>query len=461
MCSLPRDTIAAVATPRGAGGIAIVRVSGPDAGRIGGALFSAKRLKSHHLTYGRIVHAGEALDEAMAVLMCAPRSYTREDVLELHCHGGEATCRRVLEAVLALGARPATPGEFTRRAFENGRLDLAQAEAAMRLIGAQGEAAARAALRQMDGAVSRKVAEAQGRLTAMLAQIAACTDFPDEIDEAPTADTLIREATSLIKDLAAACDARRGRVLEEGLNVVLAGKPNVGKSSLLNALLSERRAIVTAQPGTTRDAVHGSMLLDGVRVNITDTAGIREAEGEAELIGIARARQAIEAADLLLVVLDASVPLSDEDAQLLHDTEGTNRAVLLNKSDLPLALDIGGADAEALHHRIPPEILSIPHALTLSAQTGEGIDALRALISAHAAKAQTGDALLTQARHVDAAARAIHALEEMTASLQSGMPVDFAAVDAREALSFLGEITGENAEESVVDAVFRDFCVGK
>lgn len=443
MCSqVANDTIAAIATPPGVGGIAILRVSGPDAARILASLLLRKRWESHRLYYGRIVHHGETLDEAMAVLMRAPRSYTREDVAEFHCHGGDTACRRVLEAVLSLGARPALPGEFTRRAYENGRIDLAQAEATMRLIGASGEAEARAALRQMDGAVSRGIHAAQARLSDMLAEIAACTDFPDEIEEAPTAEKLIAQAQALSAELAAACDARRGRVLESGLSVVIAGKPNVGKSSLLNALLGEARAIVTAQPGTTRDAVHGSLLLGGVRVNLTDTAGLRDADGEAERIGIERARAAVRAADLLLVVLDASQALDAEDEALLADTAGMERLVLLSKSDLP-------------------QVLELPHDMTISAETGEGIDTLRGLLAERAAAAQAGDALLTQARHVDAAGRAIAALIEMIAALTGGMPVDFAAVDAREALHALGEITGENAEESVVDAVFRQFCVGK
>ena len=436
------DTIAAIATPPGVGGIAILRVSGPEARRIGGALCGRAALESHRLAYVRLTHEGETLDEAMAVLMAAPRSYTREDVLELHCHGGDTACRRVLEAVLSLGARPAGPGEFTRRAFENGRVDLSQAEGAMLLIGARGEAATRAALRQMDGAVAARVRQARDRLTAMLAEIAACTDFPDEIDEAPTADKLIGEAAALASDLRAACDARKGRVLESGLDVVIAGKPNVGKSSLLNALLGEARAIVTSQPGTTRDAVRGSVLLSGVRVNLTDTAGLREAEGEAESIGICLARRHMEAADLLFIVLDASTPLTEEDRRLLDDTQGAPRLVLLNKCDLVSGLDT-------------------PHDLAVSALTGEGIPALRERLAARALGAQAGNALITQARHVDAAGRAAAFLDDMASSLTGGMPVDFAAVDAREALAALGEITGENAEESVVDAVFRDFCVGK
>lgn len=444
---MKNDTIAAIATPPGTGGVAIVRVSGPDAaGVLCRAFRRADRKtewKSHEFVFGHIVRGGETVDEGMAVLMRAPRSYTREDVAELHCHGGETVTRMTLEAALAAGARPAEPGEFTRRAFENGRVDLAQAEAVMRLIGAQGEAAARQARRQMDGAVSRGVEKARQALLAMLSEIAACTDFPDEIEEAPTAAKLLEEAKALSGALRAACDPRSARVLETGLNVVIAGRPNVGKSSLLNALLGEERAIVTSEAGTTRDTVRGAMELAGVRVNLTDTAGIRHADSEAEKIGVRRAREAVESADLTLVVLDASGPLAPEDEETLADTENVRRWIVLNKTDLPQAAGLPKAD------------------IVVSAQTGEGVDALRERLGEEAKRAQGGGALLTQARHIDAAMRAADALDAMSATLENGMPLDFANVDALEALRALGEITGVDAAEDVVDAVFANFCVGK
>lgn len=444
---MKNDTIAAIATPPGTGGVAIVRVSGPDAaGVLCRAFRRADRKtewKSHEFVFGHIVRGEETVDEGMAVLMRAPRSYTREDVAELHCHGGETVTRMTLEAALAAGARPAEPGEFTRRAFENGRVDLAQAEAVMRLIGAQGEAAARQARRQMDGAVSRGVEKARQALLAMLSEIAACTDFPDEIEEAPTAAKLLEEAKALSGALRAACDPRSARVLETGLNVVIAGRPNVGKSSLLNALLGEERAIVTSEAGTTRDTVRGAMELAGVRVNLTDTAGIRHADSEAEKIGVRRAREAVESADLTLVVLDASGPLAPEDEETLAGTENVHRWIVLNKTDLPQAAGLPKAD------------------IVVSAQTGEGVDALRERLGEEAKRAQGGGALLTQARHIDAAMRAADALDAMRATLENGMPLDFANVDALEALRALGEITGVDADEDVVDAVFANFCVGK
>ena len=445
--SRKNDTIAAIATPPGTGGVAIVRISGPEAESVLRRAFRRgdrkTGWKSHEFVYGHIVRGEETVDEGMAVLMRAPRSYTREDVAELHCHGGETVTRMTLEAALEAGARPAQPGEFTRRAFENGRVDLAQAEAVMRLIGAQGEAAARQARRQMDGAVSRGVEKARGQLLNMLAEIAACTDFPDEIEEAPTAAKLLDEARMLSGALRAACDPRGARVLETGLNVVIAGRPNVGKSSLINALLGEERAIVTSEAGTTRDAVRGAMELAGVRVNLTDTAGLREADSEAEKIGVRRAKEAVANADLVLVVLDASQKLTDEDRETLEETEGVKRWILLNKTDLPAAEGLPEAE------------------MTISAQTGEGVDALREKLREEAKAAQGGGALLTQARHIDAAMRAAGALEEMAETIESGMPLDFASVDATSALRALGEITGEDVEEGIVDAVFANFCVGK
>ena len=439
------DTIAAIATPPGAGGIAILRLSGPDAAGIGSALFSRKLSESHRFLYGHIAADGERVDEAMAVLMRAPRSYTREDVVELHCHGGDYACRRVLEAAIALGARPAGPGEFTRRAFENGRIDLAQAEATMRLVGATGEASARAALRQLDGAVSRGIQAARDKLTGMLAEIAACTDFPDEIEEEPTAQKLLDDAEALFAELIAACDARASRVLEQGLSIVICGKPNVGKSSLLNALLKEPLAIVTAEAGTTRDAVRGTLRLAGIRAVLTDTAGLRDMAGEAETIGIERARSAIRGADLVLAVLDGSAPATDEDAALLAETEEQARLIVANKADLPAG---GGAPGVAAD-------------LAVSAKTGAGIDALLARLEAFARDTRAGDALLTQSRHIEAALRAAGSLTDMAESLAAGRPVDLAAIDAHAALRALSEITGESAEESVIDAVFRTFCVGK
>ena len=343
------DTIAAISTAPGAGGIAIVRLSGPRAEQLLRAVFRPASEKAdmsgRRLTYGAAVDGrGEVLDEVMAVLLRAPRTYTREDMAEIHCHGGGACASAVLERFLALGARAAEPGEFTRRAYENGRIDLSGAEAVMQLIGAQGEAARRAALRQMRGGVTGFVTGAVEKLTELLSRIQAAVDFPEEVDEAVVGAEARVELEALAGELAKRADPRRARMLREGASVVLCGRPNVGKSSLMNALLSAERAIVTDIPGTTRDVLSERMVLDGKVVRLSDTAGIRESEDAIERMGVARAQGEVEAADVALLVLDASQPLAAEDAALLSQAD-ERYIVCLNKGDLPAVLT--AADVEA------------------------------------------------------------------------------------------------------------------
>ena len=343
------DTIAAISTAPGAGGIAIVRLSGPRAEELLRAVFrpASERadLSGRRLTYGAAVDGrGEVLDEVMAVLLHAPRTYTREDMAEVHCHGGGACASAVLARFLALGARAAEPGEFTRRAYENGRIDLSGAEAVMQLIGAQGEAARRAALRQMRGGVTGFVTGAVEKLTELLSRIQAAVDFPEEVDEAVVGAEARVELEALAGELAKRADPRRARMLREGASVVLCGRPNVGKSSLMNALLSAERAIVTDIPGTTRDVLSERMVLDGKVVRLSDTAGIRESEDAIERMGVARAQGEVEAADVALLVLDASQPLAAEDAALLKQVD-ERYIVCLNKGDLPAVLT--AADVEA------------------------------------------------------------------------------------------------------------------
>ena len=343
------DTIAAISTAPGAGGIAIVRLSGPRAEQLLRAVFRPASEKAdmsgRRLTYGAAVDGrGEVLDEVMAVLLHAPRTYTREDMAEIHCHGGGACASAVLARFLALGARAAEPGEFTRRAYENGRIDLSGAEAVMQLIGAQGEAARRAALRQMRGGVTGFVTGAVEKLTELLSRIQAAVDFPEEVDEAVVGAEARVELEALAGELAKRADPRRARMLREGASVVLCGRPNVGKSSLMNALLSAERAIVTDIPGTTRDVLSERMVLDGKVVRLSDTAGIRESEDAIERMGVARAQGEVEAADVALLVLDASQPLAAEDAALLKQVD-ERYIVCLNKGDLPAVLT--AADVEA------------------------------------------------------------------------------------------------------------------
>ena len=440
----PAGTIAALATPPGQGGIAIVRVSGAAARTCFDALFTPagrQTVESHRLLYGHLHDgAGGPIDECMAVLMLAPRSYTREDVAEFHLHGGEQVARQALNALYALGVRPAEPGEFTRRAFLNGRIDLSRAEAVMRLISAQGEQAARAALRQLEGGASAFVRQVQQQVADLAAGVAAALDYPEEIEEAEAAGDAARRARQLAQTLLSACDERSARLLDSGFDVALCGRPNVGKSSLLNALLCEERAIVTDIPGTTRDVVRGSVILNGLRVNLSDTAGIRDQAEAVEAIGVQRARAAMRQADLVLLVLDGSAPLTPEDRRLLAESEGLPRLILCNKADRGAAFPLEGA-------------------LRVSAKTGQGMEDLRARIAR--AAGQVGESPLTSARHMALARRAAAQLKDAADALDRGAPLDLAAIDLNWALATLGGITGERVDEQLLDSVFSRFCVGK
>ena len=437
------DTITALATPPGQGGIAIVRVSGCAARAYFEKLFrpaGQQIVESHRMLYGHLYdEQGMLIDECMAVLMLAPRSYTREDVAEFHLHGGNQTARQALRALYAIGARPADPGEFTRRAFLNGRIDLSRAEAVMRLISAEGEQAARAALRQLDGGTSAFVRDIQAQGIAITAGVAAALDYPEEIDEKEAAADTASQARILAKRLTDACDERAARLLESGFEVVLCGLPNAGKSSLLNALLGEERAIVTDIPGTTRDVVRGTVLLNGLAVHLSDTAGIRTQTDTVEAIGVERARAAMRSADLVLLVMDGSVPMTEEDEQLLHEAEYPH-LVLLSKSDLPHAYEYSGA-------------------LRVSVRTGEGLRELREELAAHAG--EIGEMPLTDARHMRLARRSAALLTEAADALENGEPLDLAAVSLYEALDTLGGITGDRVDEKLLDDLFSRFCVGK
>ena len=450
-----KTTIAAIATARGAGGIAIVRVSGPAAEEVLRGMFAPAggwrgAAESHRLMYGRAVDAdGAPLDEVMAVLMRAPRTYTREDVAEIHCHGGSVSAEAVLRRALELGATLAGPGEFTKRAFLNGRIDLAEAEAVMQLIGATGQAAARASLRQLEGGVSGFVRRVSDGLTDVLALLEASTDFPEEIDEDAAADDVAARLTALRADIDARSDARGARLLREGASIVLAGRPNVGKSSLMNALLNQERAIVTDIPGTTRDVLTERVSIGGVLAELSDTAGQRVTDDPIERIGVDRARRAVDTADVVLVVIDASEPLDPSDLELLRSADDRT-LVCLNKLDLRTVVDID-------------KLKSLTNApvMELSAASGQGIPALMEELARRVAVDGEADGLLTAQRHIDLARKASGALAAAIAAIDAGLPLDTAAIDIREALEHLSEITGENATEAVIDRVFATFCVGK
>jgi tRNA modification GTPase len=441
-----RDTIAAIATAEGEGGIAIIRVSGPDARAVLKAVFSRRgEFAPNRLYHGRVVSRGEVVDEAMAVFMKGPKSYTREDVCELHCHGGRIAARLALSAVLAAGARAAEPGEFTKRAFLNGRIDLSQAEAVMQLISANSEAAARAAVRQLGGGASILVGPVADRLTGLMALIEASDDFPEEIEEEAGKREVSAGLLEAIGALSGMADERAARIVREGASVVLAGRPNVGKSSLLNALLGAERAIVTEIPGTTRDVITEKLTIGGRVAEISDTAGMRETGDAVEKIGVARAARAVAEADVVLMVLDAHEGLSPEDDALLKSADA-RWVVCVNKLDVGDKIDAGFISR--VYHLETVE---------LSALTGVGVSALRDVL---ARRIGAGEAPLVTERHLALARRAISALEAGRAALLD-FPLDVCAVDIAEALSALSEITGENAREAVIDRVFRDFCVGK
>ena len=438
------DTIAALATAPGEGGIAIVRVSGPQAEALLSALFApAHAWDSHRMYYGHIVYQGETLDECMAVLMRAPRSYTRQDVAEIHLHGGSFAAQSVLNALYALGARAAEPGEFTRRAFLNGRIDLSRAEAVMALISAEGGRAARAAVRQLEGGVSSFIRSAQEELLALLSGAAAAIDYPEEITLEEAAASLESGARQLADKLDAACDERGARIAQQGLEAVLCGRPNVGKSSLLNALARQERAIVTDIPGTTRDIVTADVMIAGLRVHFSDTAGLREGADVIERIGVDRARQAIAGADVVLAVLNASQELTPEDRQLLQDTQDAPRIIVLNQCDRDMRLNPADFDDPAV----------------VSAVTGEGIARLEERVAAFGAGA--GESTLTQQRHMALAREAAADLRAAADACRRGEAVDLAVIDLQSALGALGRVTGEQVDEKLIDEIFSRFCVGK
>ena len=448
------QTIAAIATAAGAGGIAIVRVSGDTAEAILKQIFipATRReyFESNRLTYGRAVDArGDTLDEVMAVIMRAPASYTREDVIEIHCHGGHVSAGAVLSRALELGARMAEPGEFTKRAFLNHRIDLARAEAVMQLIGAHGAAAARASVRQLEGGVSGFVREVSEDLKGLLALLEASTDFPEEVEEEVAAQDVTEGLRRVIKKIEEKSDARGARLLREGASIVLAGRPNVGKSSLMNALLNQERAIVTDIPGTTRDVLTERISLGGVVAELSDTAGRRDTEDPIERIGVDRAQRAAEGADVVLIVIDAAEPLDASDEALLKGADDRT-VVCLNKRDA------GQTVTREMIGALTPVRL-----LETSALTGRGIPELVAELTRRVSAQQESVGQMTALRHIELAHRAADHLKQAVEAVEGGLPLDTAAIDIRAALSDLSEITGENATEEVIDRVFRDFCVGK
>jgi len=454
------DTIAAIATPQGPGGIGIVRVSGLGSADIAERVFVASlqpaSWSSHHLYHGHLRdQAGNVLDEGLAVLMRAPHSYTGEDVLELHCHGSPVLLRQILLQVLRCGARPAEPGEFTRRAFLNGRMDLAQAEAVIEVVRARTTAGAALAAQQLTGRLSAHLAGIRDQLIGLKALLETRIDFAEDEVQIATAH-ILSTCEQCIEAIRTLIDTfRQGSMLRTGLRVAIVGKPNVGKSSLLNALLGVDRAIVTPLPGTTRDSIEESGDFDGMPVVLTDTAGLRPAAHAdmVERLGIERTASKMAAADFLLAVLDASARLDADDLAVLESTANLPQVVVLNKSDLPKML-LENELKEALGERV---------AVAVSAKDGSGLDDLRRTVIAQAGarSVDTHDLVLFNIRHRDALEKAHHSLQLARESLQLGRADDLIAVDVQDTVDYISEITGGITSEDVLDRIFSEFCIGK
>jgi len=450
------ETIVAPATPPGEGGIGIVRISGPSAETLLNQHFRPSRnissLETHRLYHGRIFHRDQMVDEVMAVLMKGPRSYTREDVVEIHCHGGMLMVRRLLDLFIEAGARLARPGEFTLRAFLNGRIDLTEAEGVIDLIRARSDTAAEIAVRQMEGRLSRCLFRYREELADLLALIEAFVDFPEEEVGTLERDRLEKGGRDVAHEMdRLIATFESGRVLRDGLGVLLLGRPNVGKSSLLNSLLGEARAIVTEIPGTTRDTVEESLVLDGLPLRLIDAAGVRRPGDPIEAEGIRRATAKVASADLVLLVVDGSRPTVEEDHLVLEAAKNANCILVVNKCDLP-QVPLGKEFERFSRVRI-------------SARTGEGLDDLKAAIVAPFLGGKGGDVtdsvMVSERRHWEALVRSRKALERFLVGLEEPLSPEFLALELRECLDSLGEITGETAPGEILERIFSRFCIGK
>lgn len=449
------DTITAIATPLGEGAIGIVRISGSKALAIIKKIFKGKNLDdvpSHTINYGHIVENGAIIDEVMVSVMRAPKTFTREDVIEINTHGGVAVTNEILQLVLRSGARMADPGEFTKRAFLNGRVDLAQAEAVMDLIRAKTDKAMAVAVQQLDGSLSNLINNTRQEILNTLAQVEVNIDYPeyDDVEEMTTA--LMREKTQEFETLLTNLlkTARRGKILREGLSTAIIGRPNVGKSSLLNNLLREEKAIVTDIEGTTRDVIEEYVNIKGVPLKLIDTAGIRETDDLVEKIGVERSKKALEEADLVLLVLNSAEKLTDQDLTLLEISQNSNRLILLNKTDLPEQIETD---------QLPENCIKI------SVIKNQNIDVIEERINKlffdNAAIVEKDATYLSNARHISLIEKALKSLQAVNDGLELGMPVDLLQVDMTRTWEILGEITGDAAPDELITQLFSQFCLGK
>ncbi|WP_243081269.1 tRNA uridine-5-carboxymethylaminomethyl(34) synthesis GTPase MnmE [Streptococcus dysgalactiae] len=451
------DTITAISTPLGEGAIGIVRLSGTDALAIAQSVFKGKNLEqvaSHTINYGHIVdpETGTIVDEVMVSVMLAPKTFTRENVIEINTHGGIAVTNEILQLLIRQGARMAEPGEFTKRAFLNGRVDLTQAEAVMDIIRAKTDKAMTIAVKQLDGSLSQLINDTRQEILNTLAQVEVNIDYPeyDDVEEMTTA--LLREKTQefqkLLKNLLRT--AKRGKILREGLSTAIIGRPNVGKSSLLNNLLREDKAIVTDIAGTTRDVIEEYVNIKGVPLKLVDTAGIRETDDLVEQIGVERSKKALQEADLVLLVLNASEPLTDQDRSLLYLSQDSNRIILLNKTDLEQKIEL---------EQLPADLIPI------SVLTNHNIDLIEDRINQlffdNAGLVEQDATYLSNARHISLIEKAVQSLEAVNDGLALGMPVDLLQVDLTRTWEILGEITGDAAPDELITQLFSQFCLGK
>ncbi len=454
------DTIGAISTSIGEGGIAIVRISGDKAKDVVEKIFQAKNgqsikdMKSYTMKYGYIIDENNNhIDEVIVSFMKGPRSFTAEDTIEINCHGGVVATNKVLEQVIKQGVRIAEPGEFTKRAFLNGRIDLSQAEAVIDIINAKTDLSMKSALMQSEGLISKEIRVLREKLLSTIAHIEATVDYPEDDLEEVTSEMAIRDLDIIKKEIKEFIEtAEEGKILREGLSTVIVGKPNVGKSSLLNALTKENRAIVTDIPGTTRDVIEEYINISGIPIKIIDTAGIRETDDVVEKIGVERSRAKINDADLIILILDSSNELTEEDKEIINHISNKKYMILLNKSDL---------NSKITQKNL--ENINCTNIYSISAKTGEGIDEVRTAIKDMFFKGDisTNNVIITNTRHKEALLRAYECIESAINTLNYTFAIDLASIDIRNAWTFLGEITGDSLEENIIDKIFKDFCLGK
>ncbi|MFU2181000.1 tRNA uridine-5-carboxymethylaminomethyl(34) synthesis GTPase MnmE [Streptococcus pluranimalium] len=449
------DTITAISTQLGEGAIGIVRLSGSQAISIAQKVFKGKNLQdveSHTINYGHIIENDTIIDEVMVSVMREPRTFTREDVVEINTHGGVAVTNEILQLLIRSGARMAEPGEFTKRAFLNGRVDLTQAEAVMDLIRAKTDKAMAVAVQQLDGSLKTLITNTRQEILNTLAQVEVNIDYPeyDDVEEMTTA--LMREKTQEFQKLLEHLlrTAKRGKILREGLSTAIIGRPNVGKSSLLNNLLREEKAIVTDIEGTTRDVIEEYVNIKGVPLKLIDTAGIRETDDIVERIGVERSKKALNEADLVLLVLNASEPLTQQDQTLLNISANSNRIILLNKTDL---------DEKIERDQLPDDLIAIS---VLENQNIDKIeDRINQLFFENAGSIEKDATYLSNARHISLIEQAVDSLKAVNEGLEMGMPVDLLQVDMTRTWEILGEITGDAAPDELITQLFSQFCLGK